>query len=427
MNGAADHDVNALATDRSLTADEQRRARLRGARPWLLGAAGLVVAYLVLRLVVTPSADRDDLRIARVEVGPVEAAIQVTGTVVPLLETVITSPAAARVVEVRHPAGDTVAAGETVVALDVAAEADAVRRAGDQVQIKRVAAREEELRLQQTLAGLQSQLRAARLDLAQAETRQTQQQGLFDRGLVTASDVRAAEVAVQKARLDVQRLDAEITSARALTTARLQSLDLDARVLETDRAQVARRLDAARRQVTRAGVVTWTVPQEGVAVGEGEPIARVADLSAFRVEASVPDLYAQQVRTGQAARVVVGDSVLAATVTGVRPAVQNGALTVVLALARPGHRVLRPSLRADVYIVTEARARALRVPRGPAFQGTGTQQAYVVRGNRLVRTPVTLGLSSLDYQEVVAGLSPGDEVVLSDTRDFGRARSVKLR
>ncbi|HYE58716.1 MAG TPA: HlyD family efflux transporter periplasmic adaptor subunit, partial [Rhodothermales bacterium] len=282
-------------------------------------------------------------------------------------------------------------------------------------------------RLQQTLAGLQSQLRAARLDLTQAETRQTQQQGLFDRGLVTESDVRAATVAVEKARLDVQRLDAEIASARSLTAARLQSLDLDARVLETDRAQVARRLDAARHQVTRAGVVTWTVEREGVNVGPGEAVARVADLSAFRVEASVPDLYAQQVRPGQAARVVIGDTVLAATVTGVRPAVQNGALTVVLALARPNHPLLRPSLRADVYVVTESRARALRVPRGPAFQGTGTQRVFVVRGDRAVRTDVTLGLSSFDYQEVTAGLAPGDVVITSDTRAFARHRSIRLR
>ncbi|HYE57777.1 MAG TPA: hypothetical protein VD948_04695, partial [Rhodothermales bacterium] len=241
--------MDTLATDRSLTADERRRARLRGMRPWLLGGAVLIAGYFILRLFISPSVSRADLRTAQVDAGPVEATIQVTGTVVPQLETVITSPTSARVVEVLHPAGDTVAVGETVVALDVAAEADAVRRASDQVAIKRVASREEELRLQQTLAGLQSQLRAARLDLAQAETKQTQQQGLFDRGLVTESDVRAATVAVEKARLDVQRLDAEIASARLLTAARLQSLDLDARVLETDRAQVARRLAAARHQV----------------------------------------------------------------------------------------------------------------------------------------------------------------------------------
>ena len=207
--------------DRALTLDERRSLSLRRAAPWLAAALLVVAGYGALRWGLTPTVDRADLRTGTVDLGPVEATIQVTGTVVPVLETVVTSPTAARVVRVAHPAGDTVRAGETVVALDLAADEDALRRLGDQVAIKRNAGTQERLTLDARLIQLQNDLRARGLDLQQAEALLAQQEGLRARGLATEPDVRAARVAVEKARLDVERLGAETRNARALTAARL--------------------------------------------------------------------------------------------------------------------------------------------------------------------------------------------------------------
>ncbi len=376
------------ATDRTLTSAEQRRLRLRRARPWLVGGVALAVLYGVLRLVIDPTVQRADVRTAPVEAGPVEASIQVTGTVVPLLESVITSPVAARVVAVRRPAGDTVAAGETVVELDVAAEADAVQRAADQVQVKRVAGREEQLRLEQTVAALRASLAAARLDLEEAAARLAQQTGLFERGLVTENDVRAARVAVDKARLDVQRYEAEIESARALTGAHLSSLALEARVLDTDRAQAARRLDerpAAGDPRGRGDVDGAARRRDGGARRGRRPRGGPVGVSR-RGERAGPVRAAGARRAGRARRRERHRD------RGHRdrhPARLWRTARSPSCSRSPGprHPVLRPSLRADVYVVTEARARALRVPRGPAFQGTGPQNVFVVRGDRPCARP----------------------------------------
>ena len=69
---------------------------------------------------------------------------------------------------------------------------------------------------------------------------------------------------------------------------------------------------------------------------------------------------------------------------------------------------LRPSLRADVLVITDRKPRALRVKRGP-FADNAARQAFVVRGDRAVRVPVELGLSGVDDVEVVSGVGEGDE------------------
>ncbi len=52
----------------------------------------------------------------------------------------------------------------------------------------------------------------------------------------------------------------------------------------------------------RHGVVTWTLTEEGAAVRKGDIVARVADLSAFRVDASVGQAQAARLKKLRAER-----------------------------------------------------------------------------------------------------------------------------
>jgi HlyD family secretion protein len=44
-----------------------------------------------------------------------------------------------------------------------------------------------------------------------------------------------------------------------------------------------------------------------------------------------------------------------------------------------------------------------------------------------VRTRVRFGIASFDYVEVAAGLSAGDEVVVSDMADYQHLSSIRIR
>jgi HlyD family secretion protein len=108
------------------------------------------------------------------------------------------------------------------------------------------------------------------------------------------------------------------------------------------------------------------------------------------------------------------------------PTVENGVIRFTVALAKSSHTGLRPSLRADVLVITDRKPRALRVRRGP-FADSTDRQVFVVRGDRAVRTPVTLGLAGIDDVEVLSGLAEGDEIIISDMRDYAHLSEVALK
>ena len=104
--------------------------------------------------------------------------------------------------------------------------------------------------------------------------------------------------------------------------------------------------------------------------------------------------------------VKVNDDVLEGRVAAVLPTIQNGAITLHVALTDPSSPLLRSNLRVDVGIVTARKPRVVRIKRGPFATGEGVQQVFVVRGDRAVRTPVELGLGELRPLRGRAGARP---------------------
>jgi HlyD family secretion protein len=153
----------------------------------------------------------------------------------------------------------------------------------------------------------------------------------------------------------------------------------------------------------------------------------VADLGSFRVEATVADVHARRLSAGLPVSVRVNDDTLKGRIAAVLPTIQNGAITLHVALDDPASPLLRSNLRVDVGIVTASKPRVVRIRRGPFAAGEGVQQVFVIRGDRAVRTAVELGLSSFDHFEVVRGLVPGDEAVISDMSDYTRLKEVRIR
>jgi HlyD family secretion protein len=124
--------------------------------------------------------------------------------------------------------------------------------------------------------------------------------------------------------------------------------------------------------------------------------------------------------------VMVNDRPVAGTVTSVFPTVENGVIKFTVALAEPAREGLRPSLRVDVNVVTDRKPRTLRVTRGP-FADDSSRRAFVVRGDRAIRVPLVLGLSGVDQVEVVSGAADGDELIISDMRDYLHLESITLK
>jgi HlyD family secretion protein len=413
--------------DRPLDATFKRDRTRRRSLAVGLGVAGLAGAFGWGTSWLRPSVARAAVRTASVDRGPIAATITAAGVVVPEIEMVLSSPFDARVVRILKRPGAVVRKGDPILELDLQPSRIAAFKLRGEVAQKEIEQAETRLGLEKTLNDLEGRREIKRLQVESNRAQLSGHQQLREAGLLSLESLRQTELAEAQSAIELRQLEAEAQNARASNTAKLRGQGLELAALRNESVEASRQLELGTTRSDRDGVLTWTVADEGIAVRKGDVIARVADLRSFRVEATVSDVHARTLRSGLPATVRVGEERLAGTVSEVRPTIQNGVVAFSLSLDERSSPLLKSNLRVDVDVITDHKASTLRLSRGPAVGGAGSQDVFVIRGERAFRTPVHLGLSSFERVEVMDGLREGDLVIVSDMNAYAKAKEIGIR
>ena len=95
-------------------------------------------------------------------------------------------------------------------------------------------------------------------------------------------------------------------------------------------------------------------------------------------------------------------------------------------LSDDNNKRLRSGLKTDVYVMNAIKEEVLRIANGSYYVGKGEYDLFVVNDGELLKRKVRLGDSNFEYVEVVSGLQPGDEVVVSDMSNYKEKSKLKL-
>ncbi len=368
---------------------------------------------------IRPSVYRNRIRTAIVDRGAIEAGLSASGTVVPEFEAVLSSPIDARVIRILKRAGAAVSAGDPVIELDISDSQLELERINQNLALRKNKQVTTQLDLERTLIDLQGRMEVKHLELQSHSTKLNQNRRLFQDGLVSVDDVRRAELEEARVKTELKQLESSRQNAELSTRSQIEGLEMEMAFLEKEKKAAQSELNLATTKSDCDGVLTWVVAEEGSTVRKGDVIARIADLLSFRVDATISDRYAGEIRIGIPVEARVNEStVLAGNITNILPTIRDGILTVQIALWDKTNKILRSNLRVDVDIITERKDRVLRVKKGPALTGESENEAFVIRGTTAIKTPVRLGLASFDSFEVVSGLMEGDEVIVSDVSRY---------
>jgi len=209
---------------------------------------------------------------------------------------------------------------------------------------------------------------------------------------------------------------------------------------ETKLAQLRRQLVLKHQQVEalkirsgvdgvlqRLGDLTTSL-QEGQQLPAGALVARVAEPEHLKASIKVAETQAKDIQLDQVAEIDTRNGIIPGHVIRVDPAVENGTVTVDVALDAPLPKGARPDLSVDGTIELERLDNVLYVAR-PVQAQPETQVSLfrVIDGRRgAVRVPVKLGRSSMSTIEVLQGLNLGDEIILSDMNQWDAFERVRL-
>ena len=386
----------------------------------------LFLSTWLLRSTIKSSIKKSAISTAIVEKGNVENTINATGEVLPEFEQTLTSPINASVQKIIMDAGSSVKAGQSVLTLDKSASQMEYEKLKFQFASKQNDIKKLKLQLDKSFFDIKSNnnVKQLRINSLEAEVENTKR--LFKAGGGTREDIEKAELELKVARLEKQQLENEIKSKQQTMQVEMKEAEIAADIQESDLHELERKLQLADIIASREGVVTWVNKNIGSAIHAGDALARIADLSSFKVQGSISDNYLDQLRRGMTAIVRINEIQIRGTVINVQPSVQNGVVSFDIQLDERNNKLLRPNMKVDVFLVTNSQTNVMRVANGPAFKGASPQDIFVVSNGKAERRKVHTGMTNFDFVEIKDNLKPGDVIITSDMSAYENASEITI-
>jgi HlyD family secretion protein len=372
-----------------------------------------------------PSVDGDTLYTGSVDRGEILIQVRGPGTLVPRELLWIAAQSAGRVERVIVRPGAVV---EPDTVLAVLSNPDLMRQA-EEARYGLEAAKAEFAEFELTLRSRQLDQEAAVAQArAQYEAQRLQAEAERSAGVVAELTVRRSELTAESLKASY---DVEVERLNQLgATVEAQIAAQRARLAQTQNAyeRMQDQVEALQVRAGLAGEVQEVMIEGGQQVQPGANIARVARPDDLIAELRVPETQARNVVVGQLVAVDTRNGIAEGKVSRVDPAVREGTVQVDVDITGKLPMGARPDQSVDGTIEIERLPDVIYTGR-PAYgqpNSTITLFKLVDAGAYAVRVPVKLGKTSVNQVEILEGLTPGDQVILSDTSAWDDVDRIRL-
>ena len=388
---------------------------LAGAILWSFVPRGLQVAT-------------QDVRIAAVEKGVFRDDIVVRATAEPLNSVILDSVESGRVEEVVAKDGAMVAKGDMLFRLSNPQRNLELlaRQAEHAQQISNLST----LRLAQEASQSEHRRRLSELEfaLSQGEKQHARNLKLSSQGFISSVALEESQdrVAQQRHAVVIEReaISAEVKVKRDA----LSQLEKATRELSSGLALVGATVEALAVRAPAPGMLTGFRLQVGQTVKTDQHIGRIDDPNRFKLAAQVDEFYLNRVAVGRQGMVKQGETHWPVAVSTIYPQIKEGRFTVEMVFAKGQPPVLSPGQSLDAQITLGEPAGALLLPNGAFVNDSGGAWVFVLaaNGEDAQRRSVRLGRRSNSQIEVLSGLVPGENVIVSSYAPFGKAERIQL-
>jgi multidrug resistance efflux pump len=376
-----------------------------------------------------PTVDRGPLWTDRVKRGPMVRQVRGAGTLVPEQIRWISAVTAGRIERILVPVATTVEENTVLLEMsnpDVQLEA---LDAGRQLNLAEAEQASLEASLENGVLAQEGVMMSTHTEYLDAKRAAAAAERLAGDSLISGNELDRARDKLsemqtrdqtEKKRLEVLKHTSE--TQLALQRSQVERLRAIARFHEG-------RVAAMRVRAGARGVLQDMSLQEGQWVNPGQLLAKVAQPERLKAVLRIAETQAKDVGLGQRAIVDTRNGTVAGHVARIDPGVQDGTVSVDVALDGALPAGARPDLSVDGTIEIERIANTLFVTRPADGQPGATLGLFRFSrdGHEATRVSVRLGRASVNTIEVLGGLAEGDEVILSDMSRWDGVDRVHIR
>jgi HlyD family secretion protein len=347
--------------------------------------------------------------IASVTEGPFEDYIAVRGTVAPLIIDYLTTDQGGTVKQVLVEDGATVKIGQQLIILSNPA-------LQLQVAAQQITFEQTRFRYRHDLLDIEHQISKLKSDLERDKI-------LLDGNAIAPSTY---EQELEDYHYNLKLRAATIASRTVEQRVRATQLTGQPAGAQADIANAG--VDALTVRAPMDGQLTALDAEVGQSKAQGAVLGQVNSADRFKLTAQVDEFYLGHMSLGLESLFTLGGRPFRARVAKVYPQVSNGTFKVDLYFNGSAPQDIHVGQAIDLKVELGGASQSVMVANGPFYQDTGGNWAFVVvpGGIYAERRNIRLGRRNPDYVEVVDGLKPGEQVIVSGYEAFLKMDRVEF-
>src|SRR6266513_652431 len=242
------------------------------------------------------------------------------------------------------------------------------------------------------------------------------------------------ELATKKSEAELANLRVQLESEKLTSADEAGRAQLAAKQAEVAQVRALYALKMQQKEALQvhagiAGVLEEVTVDAGQQVAPGTNLAKIRSSARLMARLHVPEWQSRDLQLNQKAQIELQDRPYSGHVARIDPGVQNGAVDVDVKVDGAQPAGVRTDLTVDGTIEVERVADAVYLGRVPSAKPNTRVPLFklVDDGKEAQRVMVELGNTSIDTVEIVAGLQPGDRVIVSDMSTWSKYDRVLVK
>jgi len=398
--------------------------------------AGMTVALVALIVIAAPWVNRwanatisvpfERIRAATVVRGDLVRDVSVQGRIVAAVSPTLYATAPGNIT-LQAEAGEPVVAGQVLAIVDSPELASQLRQAEASLEQRKVELQRQRIQSRQQALEKRKAADLADVALVAAKREKRRADDANELGVIPVIDFEKAQDDLRNGELAYKHAiaDADLFDERLAFELRASEFEVDRQELFVEDLQ--RQVDDLSIKSPVDGIVGDLLVDQKSAVSRDTPVMAVVDLTRFEIDALIPESYADDLAIGMATEIQVGGQRYKGQLVAVSPEIVNNQVASRVRFNGDGPTGLRQNQRLTTRILLAEHSNVLMVQRGQFLDSGAGHIAYVINEDRMAeRRQIQTGVRSLGAVQIVAGLEPGDSIVISNLDPFRGAESVLL-
>jgi HlyD family secretion protein len=401
---------------------------------WKYIAGGVIITASILFFIFrdwtsTVRVEKERLTIAVVLQGVFNDYITNDGTAAPISTVYLDAYEGGKVEEIILEEGSMLKKGDVIVRLSNNDLSLNILNSEAQLAEKSNFLREVRIRMEQEKHSLEREMLNAKFDLIAKKRTWEQNQELFKDELISRDEFIRSEEAFTLADKTLELVMLRQKQDNEFRNLQIEQITENLKNMQLNLALVKQQQDYLNVKSPVDGQLGSLLVEIGQAITRGFRIGQINILTSYKIEAEVDEHYIDRIRPGLTGYIERPNDTLQLEIKKVYPEVRNGRFKIDLVFTGKLPENIRIGQSYFIKLQLGQPIEAIQIPQGSFYQATGGQWIFVVdkSGQFALKRAIKIGRKNPQYYEVIEGLAPGEQVIVSDYTMFGGNDKVELK